>query len=384
MIKRSKITATIESILRTLPSVTILGPRQCGKTTLAREIAKKNSESVFFDLERPVDRQRLENPESVLMNQKGLVVIDEAQNDPNLFESLRYILDQSSSSLELILTGSASPALIKNVSESLAGRTATLDLSGFSLEEVDSENWRSLWERGGFPRSFLSENRKASLLWRESFVRTFLERDIPQFGITIPAETLRRFWTMIAHYHGQIWNGSEFARSLGATEPTARKYLDILAGSFMVRVLPPWHENLKKRQVKSPKIYIRDSGILHSLLGVKDEHELLGHPKLGASWEGFAIEQVMTILDSRDVYFWSTHSGAELDLLFLRGNKRYGFEFKFSDAPKVTKSMKIALEDLGLHELWVIYPGNENFQLEERIQAVSIQSLTQKLNALIE
>jgi len=270
------------------------------------------------------------------------------------------------------ILGSASPNLVRGVSETLAGRVGFVDLGGFSLEEVGVEQQDILWARGGFPRSFLATDDAASYSWRMSFIRTFLEQDIPQLGITTPAETLRRFWTMIAHYHGQVWNAADFGRSLGFSENTARRYLDILAGAFMVRVLPPWHENLKKRQVKAPKIYLRDSGLLHGLLQLESRHDVLGHPKLGASWEGFALEHVAAELGIRDTYFWATHGGAELDLMVTIGGRRYGFEFKFSDAPGHTRSIGIAITDLGLTHLWVVYPGTEIYALDKRVTVVPL------------
>jgi predicted AAA+ superfamily ATPase len=305
----------------------------------------------------------------------GLVVIDEVQRQPALFELLRVLVDRPHNQARFLLLGSASPRLVKDVSESLAGRIGFVDLSGFDLREVGPENRDLLWIRGGFPRSFLAPDDSAATIWREDFIRTFLERDIPQFGITIPAETLRRFWTMIAHYHGQVWNAAEFARSLGTSENTARRYLDILAGAYMVRILPPWFENISKRQVKAPKIYIRDSGILHTLLQLPTLPDVQGHPKLGTSWEGFALEQVLALLETRDTYFWATHSGAELDLLVMIGGKRHGFEFKYSDAPGRTRSMSVAIQDLNLEHLWVLYPGNQDYSLEEKISVTPVSSL---------
>ena len=271
-----------------------------------------------------------------------------------------------------LILGSASPATVKGISESLAGRVGLVDLSGFSLKEVGYESRDVLWLRGGFPRSFLAPDDDASLEWRNAFVRTFLERDIPQLGISIPSETLRRFWTMIAHYHGQVWNAAELARSLGASENTARRYLDILSGAFMVRVMPPWFENIKKRQVKAPKVYVRDSGMLHALLQIGDLHDLYGHPKLGASWEGFAMEQILTSLRSRDAYFWATHGGAELDLLVMTAGKRIGFELKHADAPSLTRSMRVAVGDLGLDRLWVVYPGSTSYELDDAISVIPL------------
>ncbi len=375
ILERPDILATIEAAFSVHLAVTISGPRQCGKTTLARYLAGREPGSTFFDLEKALDRRKLAQPEQTLEPLRGLVVIDEIQRQPELFETLRVLLDRPAKPARFILTGSASPELIRGVSESLAGRSATVDVGGFTLSETGPEAWLGLWQRGGFPRSFLAPDEAGSFLWRDEFVRTFLERDIPQLGISVPAETLRRFWTMIAHYHGQVWNGAEFARSLGTSGPTARRYLDILAGAYMVRVLPPWFENLKKRQLKAPKIYVRDSGLLHSLLGLRSRDALLGHPKLGASWEGFALEQLLAGLRTRDAYFWATHSGAELDLLVILNGRKHGFEFKHADAPGTTKSMRVALKDLGLEHLWVIYPGAERYVLDERITVVPAREI---------
>ncbi len=354
------------------PCVALTGPRQCGKSTLAGRIAADDPASTYFDLEAGVDRRRLATPEQTLSSLEGLVVIDEIQRSPALFETVRVLVDRPDNPAQFLLLGSASPRLVRGVSESLAGRVGLVDLGGFHLGEVDAKEWRKLWTRGGFPRSYLGRDDLRSILWRRSFIRTFLERDIPQLGITIPAERLRRFWTMIAHYHGQTWNGAEFARALGTSEGTARRYLDILTGAFMVRALPPWFENLKKRQVKAPKVYVRDTGLLHELLGLSRENELAGHHKVGASFEGFAVEQLLAGLDTRDAYFWATHGGAELDLLVFRGGKRYGFECKFADAPGTTRSMRVALEDLGLTHLWIVYPGEEAYVLDDRISVLPV------------
>jgi predicted AAA+ superfamily ATPase len=307
----------------------------------------------FFDLESPVDLQRLSAPMTTLEKLSGLVVLDEVQRRPDLFQFLRVLVDRPENPARFLLLGSASPRIVRGVSESLAGRIGLVDLSGFDLRETGTEHQDRLWIRGGFPRSFLAGDDASSMAWRDNFVRTFLERDIPQLGITIPAETLRRFWTMTAHFHGQIWNAAQLARSLGVSENTVRSHLDILAGAFMVRVLPPWFENLRKRQVKAPKVYLRDAGLLHALLQIESLAELQAHPKLGASWEGFALEQLCTLLETRKAYYWATHGGAELDLLITIGGKRYGFEFKYADAPGATRSMRIALEDLNLEKVWV-------------------------------
>ena len=354
------------------PAVALTGPRQCGKTTLARLIAADSSPSAWFDLEAAVDRRRLAAPEQTLRRLAGLIVIDEVQRSPALLETVRVLADRPHNPARFLLPGSASPTLIARVSESLAGRVGLVDLAGFDLLEVGIESWRALWLRGGFPRSYLARDTKKSALWRESFVRTFLERDVPQLGITIPAETLRRFWTMIAHYHGQTWNAAELARALGASEATARRYLDILAGAFMVRVLPPWFENLKKRQVRSPKLYVRDSGVLHTLLGLAREDEVAGHPKVGASFEGFAIEQLLAAFGTDNAYFWATHAGAELDLLVTLAGRRYGFECRLADAPATTKSMRVALADLALDRLWIVYPGAEAYDLDDRIEVLPV------------
>jgi hypothetical protein len=372
----------IERVLATYPIAALLGPRQCGKTTLARVIATREPTGqpvTYFDLENPVDARRLSVPLSVLQELTGLVIIDEVQRQPPLFELLRVLVDRPGNPVQFLLLGSASPQIVRGVSESLAGRIGFIDLTGFDLSEVGTTEWAALWLRGGFPRSFLAVDDPTSLVWRDDFIRTFLERDIPQLGITIPAETLRRFWTMVAHYHGQVWNAAEFARSLGTSEATARRYLDILSGAYMVRILPPWFENIGKRQIKAPKIYIRDSGILHALLQTEVLADLQSHPKVGASWEGFALEQVVGKLQTRDAYFWATHGGAELDLMVRIGGKQYGFEFKYADAPGIGRSMRIALETLSLEQLWVVYPGYQTYALDSRITAIPITDIPARL-----
>ena len=373
MIDRPEPLERLSEVFRVHPVAALLGPRQCGKTTLARVVAEHEL-STFFDLESPVDRRRLSAPMTALQGLTDLVVIDEIQRQPELFELLRVLVDRPDNQARFLVLGSASPSLVKGVSESLAGRVGFVDLSGFSLPEV-GDRLQDLWNRGGFPRSYLAPDDAASHAWRQSFIRTFLERDIPQLGITVPAETLRRFWTMIAHFHGQVWNASQLGRSLGASENTARRYLNILAGAFMVRILPPWFENLKKRQVKAPKIYLRDSGLLHALLQLPAFAEVQGHPKLGASWEGFAVEQILTALATRDAYFWATHGGAELDLFVLKGGKRLGFELKYSDAPTLTRSMHVALEDLRLDRLWIVYPGEESYDLHEKVSVIPLAAV---------
>jgi len=381
MIPRPDALKRIDNAFHVHPVAALLGPRQCGKTTLARMFAEREP-CTYFDLENPVDLRRLSAPMRVLEDLSGLVIVDEVQRRPDLFELLRVLVDRPQSPARFLLLGSASPRLIKGVSESLAGRIGFIDLSGFDLSEVGGEQQNNLWIRGGFPRSFLALDDSASLTWREDFMRTFLERDIPQLGITIPSETLRRFWTMIAHYHGQVWNAAQLAKSLGTSENTARRYLDILVGAYMVRILPPWFENLRKRQIRSPKIYIRDSGILHALLQIPDLASLQGHPKVGSSWEGFALEQVIGVLQKQEAYFWATHAGAELDLLIRWAGKNYGFEFKYADAPGRTRSMNTAIQDLGLEYLWVVYPGHQEYILDTKISVVPLKTVSKHIKDL--
>jgi len=376
MIQRPEPIRQIEASFKIHPVTALLGPRQCGKTTLARLIAEQEP-STIFDLENPVDIQRLSAPMQALKDLSGLVIIDEVQRKPELFEFLRVLVDRPGQDTRFLLLGSAAPHLVKGVSESLAGRIGFVDLAGFQLWEVGMQHRDRLWIRGGLPNSFLADSESDSIQWRESFIRTFLERDIPQLGITIAAEALRRFWTMVAHYHGQIWNSAEFARAIGTAENTARRYLDILSGAYMVRVLPPWFENVKKRQVKAPKIYICDSGLFHRLLQVSTLAELRGHPKIGASWESFALEHIIRVYRTRDAYFWATHAGAELDLMISIGGKRHGFEFKYADAPGRKRSMHIAVEDLGLEHLWVVYPGDEKYPLDNKITVIPLEEILQ-------
>lgn len=376
MVPRPEALERIRRTFQVHPVAALLGPRQCGKTTLARHLAKEEAPRAIFDLENPIDRQRLSNPMRALGEVEGLVVIDEVQRQPELFEVLRVLVDRPGASTRFLILGSASPRLVSGVSETLAGRVGTIDLSGFSLDEVGAGQLDRLWLRGGFPRSFLAASEEASFAWREAFVRTFLERDIPQLGIAIPAESLRRFWTMIAHSHGQVWNASGIGRSLGVSDHTVRRYLDILAGAFMLRVLPPWYENVKKRQVKAPKIYLRDSGLLHALLRLRTRHDLLGHPKLGASWEGFALEQILTAIETRDAYFWKTHAGPELDLLVMERGLRFGFELKHSEAPRVTRSMRSAVEALGLARLWIVVPDGAAWDVDERIAVLPLAEVS--------
>jgi hypothetical protein len=371
MIVRPSFLKQLARAVKRSPITSLIGPRQCGKTTLARLFAEGKN-STLFDLESQPDVRRLQNPELILGSLRGIVILDEIQEMPELFRALRVIADRPKIKARFLLLGSASPDIVKNVSETLAGRVEFIELSGFNLQEVGADPLQTLWLRGGFPRSFLAQSDEDSMAWREGFIRTFLERDIPRLGISIPSSALRRFWTMLAHYHGQTWNASELGRSMGLSDKTVRAYLDILTGTFMIRQLQPWHENIGKRQVKSPKVYFRDSGILHSLLNLSDFHSLTGHPRVGASWEGFALEQTLQVLKPPQVFFWATHNGAELDLFFLHRGRRYGIEFKFSEAPETTKSMHIALQSLKLHHLWIIHPGKHQYPIDKRISALPL------------
>jgi len=376
MVQRTELLRRVEYSLKRNPVTAILGPRQSGKTTLAREIGRQKN-AAYFDLEDPNDQARLANPQLILEALRGVVILDEIQRRPELTMLLRVLADRKPLPCRFILLGSASPDLMRQASDSLAGRIHFVDMGGFTLGEVGDDQCDRLWLRGGFPRSFVADTDEDSRQWRLSFVRTFLERDMPQLGVQIPAETLRRFWTMLAHYHGQVWNGSEIGASLGVTNHTTRKYLDLLCGAYVVRQLQPWFENLGKRVVKSPKVYVRDSGLLHSLLGIPDLAALQGHPKLGASWEGFVIEQILSWAGERNAYFWATHSRAELDLMVMAKGKRWGFEVKYQDAPTITKSMRIAMQDLELERLWVVYPGQNGYLMDEKIECVSLSQLGQ-------
>lgn len=361
--------------------VALLGPRQVGKTTLARQYLE-NRDGTYFDLESQPDIRRLQNPELALAALEGIVVIDEIQVLPELFGVLKVLVDRPQNQARFLILGSASPDIVKNISQTLAGRVEFIEMAGFDLDEVGAERWEELWVRGGFPRAFLAGSDEDSAAWREGFVRTFLERDIPQLGITIPAPAMRRFWTMLAHYHGQTWNASELARAMGLTDKTVRAYLDILTGTFMVRQLQPWYANVGKRQVKSPKIYLRDSGLLHSLLDLPDQHSLLAHPRVGASWEGFALEQVLQAVGPSQAYFWATHSGAELDLLFTQRGRHFGVEAKFNEAPSVTPSMRSAVTDLDLNHLWIVHPGPHSYPVSDRISALALRDITSLPNQI--
>jgi hypothetical protein len=374
---RHKYLKTIEMLFKVNPVCAILGPRQVGKTTLAKAFLEGKGDGAFhfFDLENPIDLARLENPMLALSDlPKKFIVIDEIQRIEELFPVMRVLIDQDRNKHKWLILGSASRELIRQSSESLAGRIGYMELMPFSLDEVDHES-HTLWLRGGFPLSYLAHNEEESFLWRLSYIATFLERDIPNLGFQIPPQQMRRFWLMLAHYHGQIFNASELGKSLGISDHMVRKYLDILAGTFMIRILLPWYENLGKRQVKSPKIYFRDSGILHALVGIRSQKEMDVYPKLGSFWEGFALEEIIrqTGAAAEECYFWGTQSQAELDLLIIRNGKRIGYEFKYTDAPKITPSMRIACEDLKLDHLYVVYPGTEAFPLSEKITVRSIQ-----------
>jgi uncharacterized protein len=362
----------IQTRIESFPVTAILGPRQIGKTTIAREFGA----DYYFDLENPRDQVRLDQPQLALEDLKGLIVIDEIQRLPDLFPLIRYLVDNIPEQKYLIL-GSASRDLIRQSSESLAGRIAYFHLAGFRLKDTDPDSYMRLWCRGGFPDSFLSMSDDQSLLWRENFISTFLERDIPQLGITIPARTLRRFWSMLAHYHSQVLNHSELGRSFGVSDVTVRKYVDILEGTFMVRILQPWYANIGKRLVKRPKIYLRDSGVFHALMNIENPAQLLSHPKLGASWEGFALECISRSLGKPDnqLYFWRTHTGSELDLFWQHRGRNWGIEVKYADAPRTTKSMRIAMEDLSLHHLWIIYPGTDRYRLTDSITVMPLTSI---------
>ena len=382
MIARSAAAARLKTALEENPVCALLGPRQCGKSTLAREFSD-GREVRWFDLEDSGDRAALRQPELALSPLRGLVVIDEVQREPGLFASLRPLADRRGAPARFLVLGGAAPTIVRGVSESLAGRVGFVDLGGLNLAEVGPKAGDALWLRGGFPRSFLATTDPASARWRSDFLRTFLEQDLPQLGVRTAAETLRRFWTMIAHFHGQVWNGAEFARALSASEPTARHYLDLLCGTYMVRRLQPWHTNLGKRELKAPKIYVRDSGLLHSLLGITDRDSLLSHPKLGASWEGFALEQILAACGAEDTYYWATHNGAELDLVLFRRGKAWGVEFKVGDGPTMTKSLQIALGDLKLERAWIVHAGTKTYPVNERVDALPLHKLRELVDTIM-
>lgn len=374
MIARIHLKALLETALSRSRITLMIGPRQCGKTTMARQFVPSDSAN-YFDLEDPVSLARLEEPMTALAPLTGLVVIDEVQRRPELFPVLRVLADRQPLSARFLILGSATPELLRQSSESLAGRMEIVSMSGFSLAEVGIEHQSRHWLRGGFPCSYLAASDNDSFAWLKSFTLTLVERDIPQLGIVVPAAMLIRFWTMLAHCHGQIWNAAPPARSLGVSEPTVRRYLDLLEGVFMVRQLQPWHANLKKRQVKSPKVYFRDTGVLHHLLGIRGDRELLNHPACGASWEGYAIEEAIRVVSPDEAYFWATHNGAELDLLLVKNGLRIGIECKRSDAPRLTPSMRTSLTDLELDRLVVIYPGVRRYSLAEGVEVLPLVEL---------
>lgn len=377
MIDRSADRQAIRSALRRSRVVALLGPRQCGKTTLAREFVAADSLN-YFDLEDPANLARLSQPDLALRPLRGLVVIDEVQRHPELFPLIRVLADRRPLPARFLILGSASPELLRQSSETLAGRIETVPLEGLRLLDLASSAQPRHWMRGGFPLAYTARSEVDSLAWRRQFLQTFLERDLPQLGVQIPAAALNRFWHMVAHYHGQIWNAAELARALAVNESTVRRYLDLLTGVFMVRQLPPWFENLGKRQVKAPKVYIRDSGLLHTLLDIGTARDLALHPKVGASWEGYAIEEVIKALRPDASYYWATHGGAEIDLLLFKGGRRIGIECKRTDAPTLTPSMRIALEDLKLSELKVVYPGDRRYRLAPKVEVIPLRLLLAK------
>ena len=376
MIQRKAALEEIRSTMKSYPVTALIGPRQCGKTTLARQVVGAGGER-YFDLEDPVSQRRLAEPMTALRSLRGPVVIDEVQRQPDLFPVLRVLADRRPVPARFLVLGSASPELLRQGTETLAGRIGLIEMRGFSLAEVGVDRLRKLWWRGGFPRPFLARSEAESRTWQENFIRTFLERDIRQFGVDVPPAVLRRIWMMLAHYHGQIWNASEISRSLGEAHTTVKRHLDLLTGAFVVRQLQPWFQNLGKRQVKSPKVFLRDSGLLHTLLGIPSFQLLEGHPKLGASWEGFVIEEAIRIVGDRNAYFWATQSGAELDLLVNKNGKKYGIEVKYNDAPGITKSMRIAQQDLKLDKLIVVYPGERRYALAWKVEVVPLAQLVQ-------
>jgi len=382
MIKRKKEIDTIQKLLKRYPVIGIIGARQTGKTTLARQIAAQDKRPcAYFDLENPEDISRLSDPMMALKDLNGIVIIDEIQKYPDIFPVIRVLADRPKSPARFIILGSASPSLLRQSSETLAGRIIYHELKGFALDEIGINKAQQLWVRGAFPRSFLAFSSNASYEWRRSFIKTYIERDLPQLGVNVRANTLYRFWNMVAHYHGQIWNYSEFARSFGVADTTIRNYMDILISTFVLRQILPWHENISKRQVKAPKIYVADTGLLHTLLNIRTMDDLQKNPKVGASWEGFVIEQIIRQLDAspEECFFWATHSGAELDLLIIRGNKRLGFEIKLTSSPRVTPSMNSALTTLGLTDIVVIHAGEKTFPLGRKIRAVAFKNILKEI-----
>lgn len=377
MIRRFAILAQLNEALERSRIVVLAGPRQSGKTTLARELLDADDVN-YFDLEDPSNLARLDEPMLALRPLKGLVVIDEVQRRPDLFPVLRVLADRKDNPVRFLILGSASGDLLRQSSESLAGRVERVNIGGFLLSELGPESEQTLWLRGGFPLSYLSKNDTDSLAWRKNFIQTLLERDFPQWGVRTPAVALQRFWAMVAHYHGQTWNAAEPARSLGVGQTSVRRYLDLLTDAFMIRQLQPYYVNIRKRQVKSPKVYIRDTGLLHQLLGIDHMKGLLTHPKVGASWEGFIIEQVLRNERYDEAFFWATHQGAEIDLILRRGSRLFGVECKRTDTPRLTPSIRIAFEDLGLQRIVILYPGRQRFALAGQVEAVPVQALMSK------
>ena len=385
MIERRRHLDRLSWLFRTFPVVAILGARQVGKTTLARALGQGWGGPVtHFDLESDADLALLADPALTLGPLQGLVILDEIQRRPELFPALRVLVDRPGSETRFLVLGSASPELLRQSSESLAGRIGYHHLRGLALDEVGSGELDRLWIRGGFPRSYLAPAEAESTEWRRSFLQTFLERDLPQLGVRTPAETLRRFWSMVAHYHAQTWNGAEIARAFGIGESSVRRYLDLLTDALVLRQLPPWHANLAKRQVRSPKVYVGDSGLLHTLLGIESPEDLAGHPKVGASWEGFLIQQIIERLNARpeECFFWATHTGAEIDLLVISGRRRLGFEVKRTTAPRLTRSMASVMEDLDLDQIDVIHAGEATFSLASQVRAVAARSLLEQIAPL--
>ena len=393
-IVRAGLQALVHQALARSRAVVLAGPRQSGKSTLAATLVARGG-ARWFDLENPVDRQRLQQPMTALSALRSLhgaagadlgpdldldpdlgpIVIDEVQLAPSLFPVLRVLIDQSPANGQFLLLGSASPALLQQAGESLLGRVEVIEVGGFDIAEVGASQQTELWLRGGYPRSFLAASDADSMAWRTQAMQQHVQVDLPQFGVNVPAPAMLRFWRMLAHFHGQVWNAADPARSLAVSEPTVRRWLDVLTQTFMLRQLQPWHQNLGKRQVKAPKLYFRDTGLLHALMGLPTLDALLSHPRSGASWEGFALEQVLRLAAPDEAYFWATHNGAELDLLMFKGGQRVGVEFKRADAPGVTRSMQIVMDDLRLDRLYVVYPGAMRYRLAERIEAVPLAAL---------